>query len=1529
MTTVIRLRTTALVLGAVAAITSAFVWGDNTGSKPNVGGTLNPSGVKLNDNLLANRFAKQTVVVYETQAGETLFALQVKPDLKPAGTPRPHDIVFVVDTSASQSGKYLTTARTVIEQTVKKLGSADRVSIWVANTPRATRNLSGGLKDPNHANCTTAINTLKTEYPSGATDLRNAVEQSLRDFDGKTSRQQVIVYIGDAESAFEPLAEKDRYILANKVREARVQFFAVSLGVNINGLNMHSLVTGTGGSVVRFSDEINDQNKASDHVATNLFKAFDVPVIVPTKFELNAEVAELYPTKLPPLRGDAPTLVVGRFAKGKVPARLEATISGRIGAAEAQANVSEAVPAADVGNFMLASMVRQWSESNAKEAPSILRADRALALAYEQSRLSREEYLTQAQWALGANQVETARQLANAARQIDSSNPEVKTLITVLDRIATGELTLEALKAATKNRIGVSYEKGPNGLQLVRHNLEEAQDNQPKQNDNPLVPGGNAADLLKAEQARRAILEQQVTNTIQESIQRGRELLRSGDPKSAKDLILAQRDSVRANRDIGDALRDKLANQLELLLTDIGQRGDVILRAKAEETERIARARAKLMAQETEVAKEERNRQRVRAFTQLMQQARYEDAYREALVMMQEAVNEGSVHNRLDFPLEAQAVYQMGQAATNLREMRELTRIREDRFLLSMMQVEKSHIPYPDEPPVHFPPSKVWKDLLQLRKKYAVQDFDGDMPARQRRRWNFLKSALDSPVTIKEKENTLGLLLTDLADQASGADKDRDPAKKVTIVLDLPAFAEAAGGKFEPEVFQIKFPTPLQGISLATALRLITEQLPAKRYSATYVVRPDYIELLPGEKALADKVVRAFPVEELIFDIPNSVNANSLQQNLSVLGGQFQNTFFGIQGGVGGFNVQGFNAQGGPGAGQGGGGANNLFQGQGIAGFGGGVQGQFGNLGGQFGLQGNNQDNGMYLVSMIAQLVDPGRWKTIALYNQMNMMGMDPNMDMGVPAQEYNTIGYYPPARALIIQGTTRFQRGTNSRLRPKEMPVNFAPNNQVNAGNNNGGNIAKADPKANPGKMEPANEPNPAQIAQMKRDPEAFFTDLLSKASFDPGVVIASVDFLAKAGEYKYVAEVLKAALRSGLVAEAWAHEALAIALEASNGAGEEIERARVSGIDLEPKNPQAYLKASRALADAGDADRALKFCRAAAKIEPNLPDPYINALAFAAEGKATLDARDSVFFSGNLLERDWAVDAADYHLRAREHLKNTAAKLTSQNKMAEARTLQEVLDNEKRRDIVIRLRWQGAADVDLKVREPIGTVCSSLSKLTAGGGVLLCDDFTQKDDARTETYSAAESFDGSFEITVDAVWGAPLGNKVLIEVIRHQGTPQQEIQLYNLVLPRDPKAPRQVKMSLAFDGGRRKSLASVPPPAIPVDAARKPEREQEAIDRIRALSSGVSNMTSMSGGTGAAGKPTQFSAGAQPEAPLTELAQFTTVNPIAPGGIELRQQKVVSKDGKKVHVQVAPVFETASTRQTKTKLDFLPGGE
>src|SRR4051812_37545430 len=109
MTMVNRLKAAAVLLGATAAITSAIVWGEPTGGKTTTGG-FNPGGVKLRDDLLTNRFTRQPVVTYETQDGETLFALQVKPALK-APAARPRDLVVVIDTSASQAGKYLETSR--------------------------------------------------------------------------------------------------------------------------------------------------------------------------------------------------------------------------------------------------------------------------------------------------------------------------------------------------------------------------------------------------------------------------------------------------------------------------------------------------------------------------------------------------------------------------------------------------------------------------------------------------------------------------------------------------------------------------------------------------------------------------------------------------------------------------------------------------------------------------------------------------------------------------------------------------------------------------------------------------------------------------------------------------------------------------------------------------------------------------------------------------------------------------------------------------------------------------------------------------------------------------------------------------------------------------------------------------------------------------------------------------------------------------------------------------------------------------
>src|SRR5262249_8038397 len=151
--------------------------------------------------------------------------------------------------------------------------------------------------------------------------------------------------------------------------------------------------------------------------------------------------------------------------------------------------------------------------------------------------------------------------------------------------------------------------------------------------------------------------------------------------------------------------------------------------------------------------------------------------------------------------------------------------------------------------------------------------------------------------------------------------------------------------------------------------------------------------------------------------------------------------------------------------------------------------------------------------------------------------------------------------------------------------------------------------------------------------DAERKWKEAIANGVREPGMIIACAEFLAEAREFKHAAELIKASLRSGLTPERWYQDALAIALEESQGSAEDIERAYTSAIDLEPKNPETYLHVSRALNRLGDPDAAVRLCKVAARLEPNVPDAYASALAYADSPKATASYDVASFAAGGLL--------------------------------------------------------------------------------------------------------------------------------------------------------------------------------------------------------------------------------------------------------------------------------------------------------
>ena len=295
--------------------------------------------------------------------------------------------------------------------------------------------------------------------------------------------------------------------------------------------------------------------------------------------------------------------------------------------------------------------------------------------------------------------------------------------------------------------------------------------------------------------------------------------------------------------------------------------------------------------------------------------------------MIQEKVAKG-----LPVPPQATASYIIGQQATQLREWRELTRIRQDRFLMAMMQTEKAHIPYPDEPPVHFPPAAVWRELTgRCRRDAYLNSNLGPNPSQTQIQ---LKSIIENTeVQLKEGANINEIPLFELL-------QDLSKRYQVTFVI-MEDYFKAEG---QPNIKEEKAKlaaTQLRGLKLGNFLDLVLLSM-----NATFIVRPDYIEITTFQRRLEEKVTRVFPVADLAIPIPSSVNQQALFQNQ-----QFQNQSLAIFGQAslfgGGLQNIGGNFGNPFGNNQGGQGGNPLNQG------GGGAGGPFGYGAAQIGNQGN------------------------------------------------------------------------------------------------------------------------------------------------------------------------------------------------------------------------------------------------------------------------------------------------------------------------------------------------------------------------------------------------------------------------------------------------------------------------------------------------------------------------------------------------------------------------------------------------
>ncbi len=1567
MTSIRRALAVSGFLAVVAALTWGQVWGDsqrkNRTRRVDVESGISSATADegAGSDYAATKFAQGGLLTYRTRDGEVLFALQVKPRLT-APAPRPCDYLLLVDTSASQVGEPLLSARKLVEEIAATAGKDDRISLWTVNIPEATKDLTHGFRAPQSAAVRDALARLKAEVPLGDTDLNQGIARAAASFEIEPTRQRAIVFLGDGMSLHNPITAGDRSRLCDDMVRNEIAFFPIPVGPKLEPQNLHGFASGTGGRVVRLA--------ARDRVAETvgeLRKAVAAPVLYPTRLAFEGDaVVESVPTRLPPLRPDVPTLVIGKL---KPAATLAYALEGSIAGTRVRVEAAEAVKEPEIDNFFLVGMFQQWR--NAKDQPALMQADRALAFAQEANQMARAELLAEAEQALAKDRLDAAARLFKQVTDLDPNDVEARGGLQVVEKIRSGKLTKDELRRQLNRPAGealvIEKRKETGQSEIRRDRLEHllAQAAQPPAREAvpPPAPAGAAnpaGDLLRQQRQRQAIEEQRVTQSVEESLREARRVLPS-NPQDARDLLKRSLAAVRDNLDIGDAVRTALVGRLEGALRNAEIEGARIVRDQAERLRLLAVAQERVAQRAAATAYEERIQGRMRVFHTLMNQARFEDAYKQALAITQDAINEGA-----PIPVAVTAAYDIGLVATNLKEVQELRRVREQRYLLTMLQVEKSHVPFPDEPPVQFPPAATWRELTRLRKeRYESTGLSEEDPATLRR-VRELRDATARPVTFEFESGPLKDALGFLNERYN-----------VPIIVDTEAFKEIGVNDVENSPVKL---SKVSGVSLGTVLRLLLAQV-----QGTYIIRREFIEVTTGQRQAAEKTIRVYPVADLVIPIPNSINQAAVNQaiNNSILGFQLdlaRASFGAVLGGLGALGVTGIGLAGNIGAvgalgalgalggagllggvggglagniggvgGVGGGGPTNLgVGGGGVAGFAGfgGQLGQLGNLGGQFGLQGGDQSQ--ILIRLITQVVGtPQDWAPPGIFDRprtgpQNGVGSEQE---DVPAGDPNqagALGYFPPARALVVKGTSRIHtRLGGGLLGPRPGAPPGADNRQgaldrikkdfLAKGGANGDPFEKLKDAVQKGKEKPSAPDAGGALAarpaapKSDLDPRKIWQDALAQGVKDPGLIIAVADYLVEHGKFDHAAEFLKADLRLGIVARPWVYEALAIALKESKGSLEDIERAELSAVDLEPQDAQGFLRASRAMGEFKRYDRALAFCRQASLLQPDAPQPYADALLYAELGK---DSDAMQWAAGNLLGRDWPTESDDLHARAREKLKALIDVLRSERRDAEAGRMSAAAELDRQRDLVVKLTWQSEADLDLEVREPIGTVCSFQKRMTSGGGTLIGDTL---EDRNSETYVAAQGFPGDYQITVRRVWGRPLGSKATVEIIQHQGTPEETHQRETVVFDRSHT------MTFHLATGRRTSLAQVPPAPLrkPLGKTVKSEGGDYVLNKLRSLADPeiVAEDSSTRGGVGSAGLPVDLQ-GLPPTLPAggetDPVSVQTRVSPLVGNSVDLTARASISPDRRFVRFSLDPVFETMAKVQSAPVVSnpLIPGG-
>jgi tetratricopeptide (TPR) repeat protein len=401
----------------------------------------------------------------------------------------------------------------------------------------------------------------------------------------------------------------------------------------------------------------------------------------------------------------------------------------------------------------------------------------------------------------------------------------------------------------------------------------------------------------------QAIARQQLVSDIRQRIAAARSLLNSGQPEAALNALKLAQNIVRSAVDVDEAARAALDRELQ---------ADILGTVRAEE--RIVLDRAEALRLESAAQQQvrtldllQRNQDTVNTlmlqFDSLMAQGQYNALANGGIGDI--AASTAPFYDARLLAQAARALEPMAAAPRAgmfvsstmgfLAQAMAFEQIKEYRFMLSLQDIDRAAVPFPDTTTIEYPDAERWRILSEKRiKRYgkAVDLLDRDPKTKS------ILAKLEEPVSMSfANETPLEDVLKYIKSATQGLNDNGIP-----IYVDPVGLNEAEKTMTSPVTLD------LEGVPLKTTLRLLLKQL-----GLTYTVKDGLLTITSESSEDQPTEIRVYPVADLAI-IP-----------LSLMGGGQQGGRGGMGGGMGGM-----------GGGMGGGGMGGMGGG-GMGGMGGGM----------------------------------------------------------------------------------------------------------------------------------------------------------------------------------------------------------------------------------------------------------------------------------------------------------------------------------------------------------------------------------------------------------------------------------------------------------------------------------------------------------------------------------------------------------------------------------------------------------------